>query len=417
MVSEDDVKIFFALATWKDLALHGRPPAGLNISEDANSTRTRTPLCALVNSLLVFLSARECARQRLRSVRRWQLLYSSETSTSKRLPRTHSQLSCLIHGSLGWREWGFYEVAASNALSRAGREFLLAYVFRSLHRWRLVVDEIADDARTSRVRRAFVAWAGTLAVSAKLKAKLAGIVDAYSSRRVARIVRPFLTQLALRQSFGVLVGRGTQARDRSACRRALEQWRMSFTSEAMLIRLITRVQWHRRDRLLRDGLSLWHAFLSGDSTQPRMAVSSSMMACLRSSWFRWSLAAADARSTQRALLQGARIFATAGLMRWSATATHARAHRAQEAESRRIVAGVRRRGCLRRWRGAAARSSVVAHTCSRAVLRRQSNAMGRWRMNLQDRPALLRSSWPVAPLTSSPGLPLPAYPSRRTRPT
>ena len=137
---EDLVRIHSFLATWKELALRGRMPAGLQGSEPA--LEPLTPHVALIEALLAFMRAQRCARERLRSVRRWQLLYSSETTATKALPRTRSQLACLVNGNRSWSEWNFYDSSARTALADAACEFQRARAFRCLRCWRHAVDKL-----------------------------------------------------------------------------------------------------------------------------------------------------------------------------------------------------------------------------------------------------------------------------------
>ena len=96
---------------------------------------TPSPSSSLLSELLVYLRLRRGAFERLRSVRRWQLMYVSQLdlfTVAERqlswLPQTRSQVECLVNAHASWIEWR----ALQRLATRAQYEAEVAVVVRRL---------------------------------------------------------------------------------------------------------------------------------------------------------------------------------------------------------------------------------------------------------------------------------------------
>tara|TARA_B100000795_G_C22603961_1_gene362377 strand:- start:241 stop:714 length:474 start_codon:yes stop_codon:yes gene_type:complete len=94
------------------------------------------PSGSLLSKLLVYVRLRRGALERLRSVRRWQLMYVSQLELFvvaelqlSWLPQTKTQVECLVNAHASWIEWRVLQRLAA----RAHRETEAAVVAQRLH--------------------------------------------------------------------------------------------------------------------------------------------------------------------------------------------------------------------------------------------------------------------------------------------
>ncbi|KAL1507069.1 hypothetical protein AB1Y20_007930 [Prymnesium parvum] len=342
------VQLYSFLAVWKQLALSGRAPAGLlDGSGGERVRRPRTPHVALLHELLSFLRSRACVRERLRSVVRWQLLYSSEMIDGRGGPRTALQVSCLTHAQHGWREAEFYESAAEAALCRAARERMLGHLFRSLVRWRSFVRHRLRSP-LSLLSRAFVAWAALAPEAARLHAAALRLLDRLSPSLASRGCRKPLRRWRRRAAARRLLA----AAWRHAAGARLRQWRLGARALAACRRALLFSAVRAAHAALSHAHRQWREFLRA------RAKLRSLLAIARRRQAPWALrAAADgwrAGASRRAALQ-------------HATATLRARRRAEAMEAWRAAAAARRRG--------AQMAAGAARRHARGALRR---ALGAW---------------------------------------
>ena len=107
--------LFCLFHHWQQFALGDQPPAGLRVPP-VRSADADWPLGAVLPAFTCLLRSRLARIERLRSVRRWYLLYTSHSSM---MPATISHLSCLGRGLHALSEYHFYVPSASLLLAMA----------------------------------------------------------------------------------------------------------------------------------------------------------------------------------------------------------------------------------------------------------------------------------------------------------
>ena len=128
--------LYRLLLRWKQFALPpSAPHAALLPPPDATTT---TPLSHLLASLAGLQRARRGAHERLRSVRRWQMLYASRQRlpTGRLAPPDSSwQASCLTRAAASWAEWRHYRVEGARAAARAADQLTTLRLHAALAAW------------------------------------------------------------------------------------------------------------------------------------------------------------------------------------------------------------------------------------------------------------------------------------------
>lgn len=97
---------------------------------------------SLLSELLVYLRLRRGALERLRSVRRWQLMYVSQLDLFavaelqlSWLPQTKTQVECLVNAHASWLEWRVLQRVAVRAQREAEAAVAARRLRGSLAAW------------------------------------------------------------------------------------------------------------------------------------------------------------------------------------------------------------------------------------------------------------------------------------------
>ena len=149
--------LFCGFHEWRERALGKWEPVGF-VSKPVRSADAEWPHGALLPAVICLLRSRLARIERLRSMRRWHLLYLSHDTL---VPFTPSHLSCLTRGRRSLLEWNFYSGLTQRVLAQAVSELLHARLAHGLRQWRLGVSCI--EARhawgaCALPRRVFSAW-------------------------------------------------------------------------------------------------------------------------------------------------------------------------------------------------------------------------------------------------------------------
>ena len=160
--------LFCLFHHWQQFALGDQPPAGLRVPP-VRSADADWPLGAVLPAFTCLLRSRLARIERLRSVRRWYLLYTSHSSM---MPATASHLSCLGRGLHALREYHFYVRVANEVMDEAADELLRARLVHGLRMWRRALARLAR-AQTygplSLAARCLQSWAAHVARCAEVE--------------------------------------------------------------------------------------------------------------------------------------------------------------------------------------------------------------------------------------------------------
>jgi hypothetical protein len=110
------------------------------------------PSCgSLLSELLVYVRLRRSAFERLRSVRRWQLMYVSQLdlfAVSENqlswLPQTKAQVECLVNAHASWIEWRVLQRLAARAQREAEAAAVAQRLRGGLAAWREALDYVVS---------------------------------------------------------------------------------------------------------------------------------------------------------------------------------------------------------------------------------------------------------------------------------
>ena len=119
----------------------------------------------------VLLRSRLARIERLRSMRRWHLLYSSHSSMA---PTASSHLSCLGKGLRALGEYHFYLRIAHRVMDEAAAELLRARMVHGLRMWRLALRRLEHTSAwgpLSVARRCLTAWVSHVESGADIEAE------------------------------------------------------------------------------------------------------------------------------------------------------------------------------------------------------------------------------------------------------
>ena len=101
------------------------------------------PSGSLLSELLVYVRLRRAALERLRSVRRWQLMYVSQLDLFavaelqlSWLPQTKAQVECLVNAHTSWIEWRVLQRLAARAQREAEAAVVTQRLRGGLAAWR-----------------------------------------------------------------------------------------------------------------------------------------------------------------------------------------------------------------------------------------------------------------------------------------
>ena len=130
------------------------------------------PSGTVLSELLVYLRLRRGALERLRSVRRWQLMYVSQLDLFavagmqlSWLPQTKTQVECLINAAASWQEWRALHLLATRAQREGAAAFAARLLRDGLAVWREACQLLAGSLEIRGVRRhresgPWRAWSG-----------------------------------------------------------------------------------------------------------------------------------------------------------------------------------------------------------------------------------------------------------------
>ena len=157
-------RLYRLLQRWRAVALGEH-----ELHEIVRHHLTSTPPSeSLLAEMLTYLRLRRAALERLRSVRRWQMMYVSQLdlfvaadSGLSWLPQSTTQVECLINASASWREWRALSVLAVGALHEGEAALVAKRLRHGLGAWRLGCTLLAVRdtwGPLSTCRRRFAAW-------------------------------------------------------------------------------------------------------------------------------------------------------------------------------------------------------------------------------------------------------------------
>lgn len=165
--------LFWVFYDWHQKVVGGSAPPGL-VLRNMRSAHEEWPHGALLPAIICLLRSRRARIERLRSLRRWHMLYTSHTTM---LPCSASHLSCLARARRSLNEWHFYSNLTRQVLFDAASELRRARLIHGIHQWHtasIAIDAHHELARKwglfSLPRRAFVQWAQLVAQAGEIEA-------------------------------------------------------------------------------------------------------------------------------------------------------------------------------------------------------------------------------------------------------
>ena len=139
---------------WRELALGQRMPNNLGVLPVRDADK-EGPLGAMLPAITCLLRSRLARIERLRSMRRWHMLY---TAHGTMLPCEHSHVACLSKGLRSWDEYNFFVGLAQTMMGQAAAELVRADMAYAIRSWRIAMELDAQ------VRRRLSMW-GPLAIA------------------------------------------------------------------------------------------------------------------------------------------------------------------------------------------------------------------------------------------------------------
>ena len=369
--------LFTTFHEWYQIAVGERPPPGL-VLRPVRSADEEWPLGALLPAVVCLLRSRLARIERLRSMRRWHMLYTSHNTM---LPCSSSHLSCLARARRSLAEWSFYSQLTHAVLGEATSELERARLIHGLREWRRAAEQM--EARfvyattwghLSGGRHCFAHWARYALASSEREdwamscalgwIRSAGprVVVAVAFRALATVGRQWR---ALRKAAGAVV--------HQALHRGWEAWKEAVAEDQAL-----RLAWRKasgltrgacRRRRLANSLNAWRGGLKAMAAEEREQEERDEQARrhsirlasarLRRGWWVWHSTLQVSQSLRSiASSARARVSAQHALQCWAAylgvlASWHALADSAAVAfdgkSARRFV------WCLRHWRVGARR--------------------------------------------------------------
>ena len=149
--------LFCTFHDWYEAALGEQEPPGL-VMRPVRSADEEWPHGALLPAVNCLLRSRRARIERVRSMRRRHMLY---TSHGTMLPCSSSHLSCLAQGRRSLAEWGFYCRLAHGVLLEATTELERARLVHGLREWQ-------RTAKFITAREAYVTIWGVLSLPRRL---------------------------------------------------------------------------------------------------------------------------------------------------------------------------------------------------------------------------------------------------------
>ena len=356
------------------------------------------PSGSLLSELLVYVRLRRGALERLRSVRRWQLMYVSQLDlfAVSWLPQTKTQVECLVNAHVSWIEWRVLQRLAARAQIEAEAAVVALRLRGGLAAWREACELLAYRPM-SVASRCFAAWRGLVAKRAALEHRGAWL------RRSALLSQPLWRWHAHAHAHAALHAALAPAILGILSYRMARGWRtwVAAAAAAGRARGWARLLTNPTARAWLHALSTWRAHAAALSAT-RAAVRRVLAHWMRrkasqawAAWVSWRVAAVVAR--ERGSIAARRMLYASSvrvLLRWRA-ATAARSlplmaltRWCRGAEARALntlrASGVARAACrralhrtlnhrlaaaTRTWRGAAAAAAAQRERAYAAVTR------------------------------------------------
>lgn len=177
MTDDDDLRslasayysLFCFFEDWRLAALGERPPPGL-VLRPVRSADAEWPHGALLPAIICLLRSRLARIERLRSMRRWHMLYTSHGTV---VPCTSSHLSCLSRGRRSLEEWHYYAQLTHQVLDHAADELLRARLQHGLRTWHVAAQLLGARRQwgaLSLPRKLFGAWVWVVGEGCRIEA-------------------------------------------------------------------------------------------------------------------------------------------------------------------------------------------------------------------------------------------------------
>ena len=326
--------LFCMFQHWQTFAIGERPPAGLRLSP-IRSADAHWPLGALLPAITCLLRSRLARIERLRSMRRWHLLYSSHSSMA---PTTSSHLSCLGKGLRALGEYHFYLRIAHRVMDEAAAELLRARMVHGLRMWRLALRRLEHTSAwgpLSVARRCLTAWVSYVESGADIEAEALARAERWvayeggaKAPRIAKLRawRDVAAAARARWLSAAAVYFERRVRCWFAFRSALEERRTRRSDGLTMLRY---AEAHWRATLLFRGYDAWVDRTNLKPRQPTDKLANTALAhavrmmCtrLRRGWWMW-IAVCEVERSLLSLTRcvAARVAARSALRLWTACA-------------------------------------------------------------------------------------------------
>ena len=384
--------LFCTFHDWYEAALGEQEPPGL-VMRPVRSADEEWPHGALLPAVICLLRSRRARIERVRSMRRRHMLY---TSHGTMLPCSSSHLSCLAQGRRSLAEWGFYCRLAHGVLLEATTELERARLVHGLREWQRTAKFItAREAYVtiwgvlSLPRRLFQWWSLCAAMNARKEGQALSYALSWASSAGPRVVvavafrvlkESARTRRAVRRAAGALVHRATSQGWRS--------WLGAIATDKELRLAYKRALGEggsaNRRRRLSAALVAWRGRYSLNGARALRAARHFVLlaaARLRRGWWVWQATVHVNASLQQLMWQALfSIGARRAFVRWRATDAFLSACQTLAAAAHASLDGRYARRfvwCFRHWKAERLILRERRRTLRAVVTQWQHPAMGR----------------------------------------
>ena len=292
--------LYVLFVRWQAAALGedaARPPPGLDFPP-VRSAEADWPLGAVLPAVICLGRSRRARLDRLRSMRRWHMLY---TAHGTMVPRSFSHVACLAKARRSYSEYGFYLELAHDVVRTANGQVTRARLRYGLRLWFRVIGQLDRHGvwgAFSTAGRVIRAWAHYVTESGERRAVALSLVDIWlTTDGRKRSLRVAMHKLRAHASSGRKRRNSLEAVVRGSARRGVGAWAKANSALRHLRQyaratLATAVA-HWRGERLREGLMAWRRVAAAGSAAERSARRAAAhsirlaSARLRRGWWVW----------------------------------------------------------------------------------------------------------------------------------